>query len=193
MGISHNNFPGECQSEYVRHKQAAFIRKAIKLWKFSTSVFFLFCACAPLHRLPNLPPLSLQLYLLPYTSIFGHVFVACGTRWTNMQLVISRPPLVRPWSGSHIKRTTRPEHVPGPSCRCRCTSSDLFFRESQLSTRLARHTYGRIWRAHTRTLCSPRVVETLCPPIAPCKSHVGEWQLGKGIKMLAMSPKIKMK
>lgn len=128
MGISHNNFPGECQSEYVRHKPAAFIRKAIKLWKFSTSVFFVLCVCPPLpptrSNSPPSPSLSLQLYLLPYTSIFGHVFVACGTRWTNMQLVISRPPLVRPWSGSHIKRTTRPEHVPGPSCRCRTCSSE---------------------------------------------------------------------
>lgn len=134
MGISHNNFPGECQSEcqseYVRHKPAAFIRKPIKLWKFSTSVFFVRVPPSTAYPVSlSFPSLSLLLYLLAYTSIFGHVYVACGTRWTNMQLVISatqRPPLplIRPWSGCHIKRTTRPEHVPGPSCRRRTCSSE---------------------------------------------------------------------
>lgn len=64
MGISHNNFPGECRSEYVRHKPAAFIRKAIKLWKFSTSVFFfVLCVCPPPPPTrSNSPPSPLSLF-----------------------------------------------------------------------------------------------------------------------------------
>lgn len=194
MGISHNNFPGECQSEYVRHKPAAFIRKPIKLWKFSTSVFS--CVC-PLYRLPDLslspPSLSLLLYLLPYTSIFGHVYVACGTRWTNMQLVISatQSPHPPPWYAPGLVATSN-ERLDLNTFQGLVVVVGLVLPRITAQHALdSSYIWTNMTCTHSDLVLAARSVDY--PPIAPCKSHVGEWELGKGIKMLSMSPKIKMK
>lgn len=84
MGISHNNFPGECQSEYVRHKPAAFIRKAIKLWKFSTSVFFCFVRVPPSTAYPIYLPLPFSLSSALPPAIHLHIWTCVCRMWNTL-------------------------------------------------------------------------------------------------------------
>lgn len=153
-------------------------------------------------RVPPLPPtrslslsfpsLSLLLYLLPYTSIFGHVYVACGTRWTNMQLVISATQSPHPpWYASGLVATSN-ERLDLNTFQGLVVVVGLVLPRITAQHALdSSYIWTNMTCTHSDLVLAARSVD--CPPIAPCKSHVGEWELGKGIKMLSMSPKIKMK
>lgn len=157
---------------YVRHKPVAFIRKAIKLWKFFERAFCFIVRVCPAPASNNSPP-------PPHSSCYGHVtpyLDMCMSHVVhaeaNTQLVISSDAVPFP---RDIKDRLDPNTFQGvvDAARVGLVLPRITAQHALDSFRLMNE-----YDVHN---LEPGVD---CSPIAPCKSHVGErllaWR-GRGV------------